>query len=102
MTKSPALASLAASIASTFVVLGAFAPSVLAAQAKQPGRVADNSAAISAVRVALDKYKDPIAAVRDGYYSTVGCVDFPAGGTERGSMEYKPGAMGIHFINRAL
>jgi len=102
MTKSPALASLAASIASTFVVLGAFAPSVLAAQAKQPGRVADNSAAISAVRAALDKYKDPIAAVRDGYYSTVGCVDFPAGGTERGSMEYKPGAMGIHFINKAL
>ncbi|HMA25247.1 MAG TPA: hypothetical protein VKP00_14660, partial [Gemmatimonadaceae bacterium] len=29
-------------------------------------------------------------------------VDFPAGGTEHGSMEYKPGAMGVHFINMGL
>ena len=69
------------------------------AQAKQQGKAADNSAAINAVKAALDKYKDPIAAVRDGYLSTVGCVDFPSGGKEHGSMEYKPGAMGVHFIN---
>jgi hypothetical protein len=68
------------------------------AQVKQQGKSADN-AALNAVRAALDKYKDPIAAVRDGYYSTVGCVDFPSGGTEHGSMEYKAGAMGVHFIN---
>ena len=61
-----------------------------------------NVAAINAVRKALDKYKDPIVAVRDGYYSTVGCVDFPGGGTEHGAMEYKPGAMGVHFINMGL
>ena len=72
------------------------------AQAKQQGKAADNSAAINAVKAALDKYKDPIAAVRDGYLSTIGCVDFPAGGTEHGAMEYKPGAMGVHFINMGL
>jgi hypothetical protein len=75
----------------------------LGAQAKQQGApAAENNAAINAVRAALDKYKDPIVAVREGYLSTVGCVDFPAGGTEHGSMEYKPGAMGVHFINMGL
>src|ERR1041385_9542663 len=77
-------------------------PSALGAQAKQQGKRASDNAAINAVRAALEKYKDPIAAVRDGYFSTVGCVDFPKGGTEHGSMEYKPGAMGVHFINMGL
>lgn len=72
------------------------------AQVKQQGKSGDNTAALNAVKAALDKYKDPIAAVRDGYYSTVGCVDFPQGGMEHGSMEYKPGAMGVHFINMSL
>src|SRR5689334_25112843 len=87
----------------TALIAGAVvsSPSALVAQAKQQG-TAMNVAAITAVRAALEKYKDPIAAVRDGYYSTVGCVDFPKGGTEHGSMEYKPGAMGVHFINMAL
>ncbi|HEX8944754.1 MAG TPA: hypothetical protein VF785_16560 [Gemmatimonadaceae bacterium] len=81
-----------------------FAPTFgagLQAQAQQGTPVA-NAAALTAVKAALDKYKDPIVAVRDGYLSTVGCVDFPAGGTEHGSMEYKPGAMGVHFINMGL
>ena len=86
---------------STTVAALIASPAALSAQAKQQGAVM-NVAAINAVRKALDKYKDPVAAVRDGYYSTVGCVDFPAGGTEHGSMEYKPGAMGVHFINMAL
>jgi len=102
MKKPPGFPSFVASIAATLVALVPLAPGVLGAQAKQQGRVADNSASVSAVRAALDKYKDPIAAVRDGYYSTVGCVDFPTGSTEHGSMEYKPGAMGVHFINMAL
>ena len=72
------------------------------AQAKQQGKAANNDAALNAVRAALDKYKDPIVAVREGYLSTLGCVDFPAGGTEHGSMDYKPGAMGVHFINMGL
>src|SRR5512143_4041396 len=76
------------SAASLAVLLGLLAPlfhATLVAQAAQQGApAAANSAAISAVKAALDKYKDPIAAVRDGYLSTVGCVDFPAGGTEHG------------------
>jgi hypothetical protein len=41
-------------------------------------------------REALAKYKDPVTAVRDGYFSTLGCV------------HYKEGAMGVHFLNPAL
>ena len=79
------------------------APSVATAQVKQQGKAdGGNATAIAAVKAALDKYKDPIAAVRDGYFSTVGCIDFPARGSEHGSMEYKPGAMGVHFLNPAL
>jgi len=79
------------------------APSVATAQVKQQGKAdGGNATAIAAVKAALDKYKDPIAAVRDGYFSTVGCIDFPAGGSEHGSMDYKPGAMGVHFLNPAL
>lgn len=90
-----------AALAATLVVASA-APRLLGAQAKQAGKVADNTAAMNAVKAALEKYKDPVTAVREGYLSTVGCVDFPAGGTEHGAMEYKPGAMGVHFINMAL
>ena len=45
---------------------------------------------LAAVRRALEKYQDPIVAVRDGYFSTVGCVKYPTGG------------MGIHFLNVQL
>ena len=57
---------------------------------------------LAATRAALDKYKDPIAAVRDGYLSTVGCVDYPRGGGGMGEMSYKPGAMGVHLINTSF
>ena len=57
---------------------------------------------LSTVRVALDKYRDPVVAVRDGYFSTLGCVDYPQGGTGTGLMAYKPGGMGVHFLNPAL
>lgn len=42
------------------------------------------------VRAAMEKYKDPAVAVRDGYFSTLGCV------------EYATGGMGIHFLNLKL
>jgi hypothetical protein len=42
------------------------------------------------VRTALEKYHDPIAAVHDGYLSTVGCIEFAEGG------------MGVHFLNTNL
>lgn len=94
------------SIRSTAVLIMVMiaAPRVSQAQPKQQGKAVGggNAAAIAAVKAALDKYKDPIAAVHDGYYSTVGCVDFPSGGSEHGAMEYKPGAMGVHFINMAF
>lgn len=42
------------------------------------------------VRAAVEKYKDPVVTVRDGYFSTLGCVQYPTGG------------MGIHFLNGQL
>jgi len=53
------------------------------------------------VRAALEQYQDPIRAVHDGYFSTVGCVDYPQGGAE-GEMAYPPGGMGVHFLNIGL
>ncbi len=32
------------------------------------------------VREALDKYRDPVMAVHDGYFSTLGCVEYPKPG----------------------
>jgi hypothetical protein len=54
---------------------------------------------LAATRAALAKYQDPMAAVRDGYLSTVGCMDYPKGGGGMGEMAYKPGGMGVHFVN---
>ena len=52
-------------------------------------------------REALDKYRDPVVAVHDGYWSTVGCVTYPKpGGT--GEVPYKSGGMGVHFVNFGL
>jgi len=53
---------------------------------------------LQTVRKGLDKYNDPIVAVHDGFYSTLGCISYPNGGGE-GAMQYKPGAMGVHFLN---
>jgi hypothetical protein len=53
------------------------------------------------VRAALEKYQDPYVAVRDGYFSTVGCIDFPRPGGA-GRLNYPAGSMGIHFLNPAL
>jgi hypothetical protein len=53
------------------------------------------------VRAALDKYRDPIVAVHDGYFSTLACVEFPVAG-RAGQMRYPAGDMGVHFLNAAL
>ena len=54
-----------------------------------PHAVRAQSAALSpelqSVRKLLDKYADPIAAVHDGFYSSVACITYPNGGGE-GSM----------------
>lgn len=53
---------------------------------------------LTKVRAALDKYKDPVMAVHDGYMSLLGCIEYPQGSVE-GSMKYAPGGMGVHFLN---
>lgn len=53
------------------------------------------------VRAALEKYRDPIVAVHDGYFSTVACIDFPTAGGA-GQMPYPAGGMGVHFLNMGL
>jgi hypothetical protein len=55
-----------------------------------------------ATRAALQKYQDPVAAIHDGYFSTLGCIAYPKGGSGPGEMAYKPGTMGVHFLNPAL
>ena len=53
------------------------------------------------VREALEKYQDPVVAVHDGYFSTLGCVEYPKPGAT-GQVPYPAGGMGIHFFNVTL
>ena len=53
------------------------------------------------VREALDKYQDPVVAVHDGYFSTLGCVEYPKPGAA-GQVPYPAGGLGIHFFNVSL
>ena len=53
------------------------------------------------VKAALDKYRDPVVAIHDGYFSTLGCVTYPKAGA-KGQVPYPVGAMGVHFLNGAL
>ena len=52
------------------------------------------------VRANLDKYRDPIVAVHDGYLSSVACVAYAKG--SEGTMHYAAGGMGVHFLNFLL
>jgi len=45
---------------------------------------------LAKIRASLEKYKDPIVAVRDGYLSMVGCIEYPSGG------------VGVRFLNNSL
>jgi len=62
---------------------------------------ASSTPSLDAVRAALAKYKDPVAALGDGYLSTLVCMQF-AGSNEPGHMAIKPGGMGVHFLNASL
>jgi hypothetical protein len=55
---------------------------------------------LQAAKTALAKYSDPIVAVRDGYLSTVACVNFPEA-VQDGPISYPAGSMGVHFLNPA-
>ena len=74
---------------------GAVAARPVSAQAG--GAAAD----LAKIKAGLKKYEDPFAAVMDGYYSTVGCVIIEQAGAP-GHIAYKPGGMGVHFINLNL
>ena len=91
--------------------IGVVALLVLSATAGAHGQMPPRAApaaltpSLAATRAALDKYKDPMEAVRDGYFSTVACIEFRGvkqqGGAAHEHMSYKPGAMGVHFLNAA-
>jgi hypothetical protein len=53
------------------------------------------------VRAALEKYRDPVVAIHDGYLSTLACINFPNAPLP-GHEQYPKGAMGVHFINMQL
>jgi hypothetical protein len=71
---------------------------VLRAEGVPSGLTAD----LEKVRAALDKYRDPVVAVHDGYFSTLGCVEFPKAATEGQVPTYVVGGMGVHFFNTSL
>jgi hypothetical protein len=80
------------------VVLAILSWSPLAAQAaKNAAATPKLSADMEQVRAGLDKYQDPIVAIRDGYLSTLACVEYQRG--QEGHMQYTPGGMGVHFLN---
>jgi hypothetical protein len=90
-------------IVAALVLALALVPRDVEAQAKQagaPASAAKLTPELMSARDALAKYADPLVAVRDGYFSTVACVDFPHGAKD-GPVEYPPGAMGVHFLNPA-
>ncbi len=72
------------------------APIAVQAQKNSQSMPAD----VQSARAGLAKYSDPLVAIRDGYFSTLACIDFPKGATD-GPMVYPPGAMGVHFLNTA-
>lgn len=79
-------------------LLLAVALSVFASPHAASAQAGAMSADLQATKAALAKYADPLAAVKDGYYSTVACIDFPKGAVD-GPITYPPGAMGVHFLN---
>ncbi len=68
------------------IVVSAFVAAPIAWAHKLP----KVSPELEKVRAKLKKYKHPYRAVRDGYFSTVACVEFAEGG------------MGVHFFNPRL
>lgn len=85
----------------TLGLLACLVPSPTSAQAPaDPAVPSDLPADLVRVRASLDKYRDPIVAVHDGYLSSVACVEFKEGG--EGRMHYPAGGMGVHFLNLQL
>ena len=81
-------------VATLIALLAASAFAVLsAARAHAQAPAGDRpvlSPEVEKVRAALEKYQDPVVAVHNGYFSTLGCIEYPSG------------LMGIHFLNPRL
>ena len=73
----------------------------LSGQAPRTGSAAPLSPQLERIRTALDKYRDPVAALGDGYLSTLMCLEFPAV-AEAGHIAHPAGGMGVHFLNPGL
>ena len=56
---------------------------------------------LASAKAALEKYQDPVLAVHDGYFSTIGCIEYSVAGGQ-GDMAYPKGGMGVHFLNAGL
>ena len=81
-------------------LLVASAAFVVASPSTTHGQGTALSPELQAAKAALSKYADPYVAIKDGFYSTLACIDFPKGAMH-GTVEYPPGAMGVHFLNTA-
>ncbi len=79
-----------AALIATFAA--AFSAPALHAQGEAQGAELDR------VRAGLQKYQDPVVAIHDGYFSTLGCIEIAKAGGP-GRVPYKPGSMGVHFLN---
>jgi hypothetical protein len=88
------------SLVAVVVALLVALPNSSQAQASASAVKAAMSPDLDAAKAALSKYSDPFAAIKDGYFSTLACIDFPKGAVD-GTVQYPPGAMGVHFLNAA-
>jgi hypothetical protein len=85
----------------SWLAVSAFSFLLVASSSEAQSTAASSASAdLQAARTALAKYSDPIVAVRDGYFSTLACVDFPEA-VQDGPISYPAGAMGVHFLNPA-
>jgi hypothetical protein len=84
-----------------FALMNLVAAAPAAAQAPAAVEAKPGGPDLAAMRAALKKYEDPYVAVHDGYFSSVGCVEIGKPGAP-GHVQYKPGGMGIHFLNLSL
>lgn len=82
------------------VALGSYPCSAVAQSDGYSAGPTELSPELQHVRAGLEKYQDPVVAIRDGYFSTLACVEYVKGGA--GSIHYTPGGMGVHFLNLQL
>lgn len=80
-----------------FAVLTVVTTSAQASPATKPA-ASPMSPGLQRVRAALEKYRDPVVAIHDGYLSTLACINFPNEPLP-GHEQYPKGAMGVHFLN---